>query len=74
MTFVLFHILCYLFLFTFPLPLQSPDFSDQSGSTAAYFSRSSRRGSVISDFDDLTVPDLSSVSEHICDVWFGADY
>ncbi|XP_032876113.1 leucine-rich repeat flightless-interacting protein 2 isoform X3 [Amblyraja radiata] len=41
----------------------SPDFSDQSGSTAAYFSRSSRRGSVISDFDDLTVPDLSSLDE-----------
>ncbi|XP_072908342.1 leucine-rich repeat flightless-interacting protein 2 isoform X8 [Hemitrygon akajei] len=41
----------------------SSDFSDQNGSTAAYFSRSSRRGSVVSDSDDITVPDLFSLDE-----------
>ncbi|XP_072119350.1 leucine-rich repeat flightless-interacting protein 2 isoform X14 [Mobula birostris] len=41
----------------------SSDFSDQIGSTAAYFSRSSRRGSVVSDSDDITVPDLFSLDE-----------
>ncbi|XP_069776450.1 leucine-rich repeat flightless-interacting protein 2 isoform X26 [Narcine bancroftii] len=41
----------------------SSDFSDHSGSTAAYFSRSSRRGSVISDFGDTTVPDPFSLDE-----------
>ncbi|XP_069776455.1 leucine-rich repeat flightless-interacting protein 2 isoform X31 [Narcine bancroftii] len=43
--------------------LLSSDFSDHSGSTAAYFSRSSRRGSVISDFGDTTVPDPFSLDE-----------
>ncbi|XP_072119358.1 leucine-rich repeat flightless-interacting protein 2 isoform X15 [Mobula birostris] len=42
---------------------RSSDFSDQIGSTAAYFSRSSRRGSVVSDSDDITVPDLFSLDE-----------
>ncbi|XP_062910906.1 leucine-rich repeat flightless-interacting protein 2 isoform X5 [Mobula hypostoma] len=41
----------------------SSDFSDQIGSTAAYFSRSSRRGSVVSDSDDITVPDVFSLDE-----------
>uniref|UniRef100_UPI00398EACE5 leucine-rich repeat flightless-interacting protein 2 isoform X9 n=1 Tax=Pristiophorus japonicus TaxID=55135 RepID=UPI00398EACE5 len=41
----------------------SSDFSDQSGSIADYFSRSNRRGSVVSDVDDITVPDLFSLDE-----------
>ncbi|XP_067837465.1 leucine-rich repeat flightless-interacting protein 2 isoform X17 [Heptranchias perlo] len=41
----------------------SSDFSDRSGSIADYFSRSNRRGSVVSDLDDSTVPDLFSLDE-----------
>ncbi|XP_041045765.1 leucine-rich repeat flightless-interacting protein 2 isoform X18 [Carcharodon carcharias] len=41
----------------------SSDFSDHSGSIADYFSRSNRRGSVVSDLDDITVPDLFSLDE-----------
>ncbi|XP_042187771.1 leucine-rich repeat flightless-interacting protein 2 isoform X2 [Callorhinchus milii] len=41
----------------------SSDFSDQSESIADYFSRSNRRGSVVSDLDDSTVPDLFILEE-----------
>ena len=41
---------------------QSSDFSDISESAADYFSRSNRRGSVVSDLDDLCIPDLDFVS------------
>ena len=41
---------------------QSSDFSDISESAADYFSRSNRRGSVVSDLDDLSIPDLDFVS------------
>ncbi|CAH2283350.1 leucine-rich repeat flightless-interacting 2 isoform X8 [Pelobates cultripes] len=33
------------------------DFSDQSESAADYFSRSNRRGSIVSDMDDVSIPD-----------------
>ncbi|XP_063308116.1 leucine-rich repeat flightless-interacting protein 2 isoform X2 [Pelobates fuscus] len=33
------------------------DFSDQSESAADYFSRSNRRGSIVSDTDDVSIPD-----------------
>ncbi|XP_072323440.1 leucine-rich repeat flightless-interacting protein 2 isoform X14 [Scyliorhinus torazame] len=41
----------------------SSDFSDHNGSIADYFSRSNRRGSMVSDLDDITVPDLFSLDE-----------
>ncbi|XP_078072750.1 leucine-rich repeat flightless-interacting protein 2 isoform X10 [Mustelus asterias] len=41
----------------------SSDFSDHNGSIADYFSRSNRRGSMVSDLDDNTVPDLFSLDE-----------
>ncbi|KAM8858478.1 leucine-rich repeat flightless-interacting protein 2 isoform 3-T3 [Spinachia spinachia] len=44
----------------------SSDFSDISESAADYFSRTSRRGSVVSDLDDLSIPDLDSLDEK-CD-------
>ncbi|XP_075875185.1 leucine-rich repeat flightless-interacting protein 2 isoform X6 [Nelusetta ayraudi] len=42
---------------------QSSDFSDISESAADYFSRSNRRGSIVSDLDDLSIPDLDSLDE-----------
>uniref|UniRef100_A0A8C1US49 Leucine-rich repeat flightless-interacting protein 2 n=1 Tax=Cyprinus carpio TaxID=7962 RepID=A0A8C1US49_CYPCA len=39
------------------------DFSDISETAADYFSRSNRRGSIVSDLDDLSIPDLDSVSQ-----------
>ncbi|KAM6997211.1 leucine-rich repeat flightless-interacting protein 2 [Tautogolabrus adspersus] len=44
----------------------SSDFSDISESAADYFSRSNRRGSVVSDLDDLMVPDLDALDDK-CD-------
>lgn len=41
---------------------QSSDFSDISESAADYFSRSNRRGSIVSDLDDSSIPDLDAVS------------
>ncbi|XP_067888380.1 leucine-rich repeat flightless-interacting protein 2 isoform X3 [Heterodontus francisci] len=43
--------------------LVSSDFSDHSGSIADYFSRSNRRGSVVSDLETITAPDLFSLDE-----------
>ncbi|XP_041645321.1 leucine-rich repeat flightless-interacting protein 2 isoform X18 [Cheilinus undulatus] len=50
----------------------SSDFSDFSESAADYFSRSNRRGSVVSDLDDLSIPDLDALDEK-CDKQF-SDY
>ncbi|XP_028323564.1 leucine-rich repeat flightless-interacting protein 2 isoform X3 [Gouania willdenowi] len=44
----------------------SSDFSDLSESAADYFSRSNRRGSIVSDLDDLSIPDLDTLDEK-CD-------
>lgn len=44
--------------------LKSSDFSDQSETAADYFSRSNRRGSIVSDADD--VQGLNSVSAIQC--------
>ncbi|XP_074502830.1 leucine-rich repeat flightless-interacting protein 2 isoform X11 [Sebastes fasciatus] len=44
----------------------SSDFSDISESAADYFSRTSRRGSIVSDLDDLSIPDLDALDEK-CD-------
>ncbi|XP_025072280.1 leucine-rich repeat flightless-interacting protein 2 isoform X11 [Alligator sinensis] len=44
----------------------SSDFSDQSETAADYFSRSNRRGSIVSDVDDVIIPDLNSLEEK-CD-------
>uniref|UniRef100_A0A8C4ES17 Leucine-rich repeat flightless-interacting protein 2 n=1 Tax=Dicentrarchus labrax TaxID=13489 RepID=A0A8C4ES17_DICLA len=44
----------------------SSDFSDISESAADYFSRSNRRGSIVSDLDDLSIPDLDTLDEK-CD-------
>ncbi|XP_048126597.1 leucine-rich repeat flightless-interacting protein 2 isoform X2 [Alosa alosa] len=44
----------------------SSDFSDISETAADYFSRSNRRGSIVSDLDDLSIPDLDSLDEK-CD-------
>lgn len=43
-----------------PYLLKSSDFSDQSETAADYFSRSNRRGSIVSDADDVQI--LNSVS------------
>lgn len=45
-----------------PVCTQSSDFSDISESAADYFSRSNRRGSIVSDLDDLSIPDMDTVS------------
>ncbi|XP_041922239.1 leucine-rich repeat flightless-interacting protein 2 isoform X9 [Alosa sapidissima] len=45
---------------------RSSDFSDISETAADYFSRSNRRGSIVSDLDDLSIPDLDSLDEK-CD-------
>ncbi|NXP52018.1 LRRF2 protein, partial [Heliornis fulica] len=47
-------------LYPSPYLLKSSDFSDQSETAADYFSRSNRRGSIVSDADD--VQGLNSVS------------
>ncbi|XP_029305279.1 leucine-rich repeat flightless-interacting protein 2 isoform X3 [Cottoperca gobio] len=44
----------------------SSDFSDISESAADYFSRTNRRGSIVSDLDDLSNPDLDTLDEK-CD-------
>ncbi|XP_030603834.1 leucine-rich repeat flightless-interacting protein 2 isoform X2 [Archocentrus centrarchus] len=44
----------------------SSDILDISESAADYFSRSNRRGSIVSDLDDLSVPDLDALDEK-CD-------
>lgn len=49
---------------------QSSDFSDISESAADYFSRSNRRGSIVSDLDDLSIPDLDTVSDLNKAVWW----
>lgn len=62
-----------LFISFFPLLVracvcvceQSSDFSDISESAADYFSRSNRRGSIVSDLDDLSIPDLDAVSGRV---------
>ncbi|XP_069469306.1 leucine-rich repeat flightless-interacting protein 2 isoform X2 [Ambystoma mexicanum] len=41
----------------------SSDFSDPSDSAADYFSRSHRRGSIVSDVDDVSIPDLNILDE-----------
>nr|XP_057914240.1 leucine-rich repeat flightless-interacting protein 2 isoform X7 [Doryrhamphus excisus] len=50
----------------------SSDFSDISESAADYFSRSNRRGSIVSDLDDLRIPDLDTLDEK-CDKQY-SDY
>ncbi|XP_061601546.1 leucine-rich repeat flightless-interacting protein 2 isoform X7 [Cololabis saira] len=50
----------------------SSDFSDISESAADYFSRSNRRGSIVSDLDDLSIPDLDGLDEK-CDKQY-SDY
>nr|XP_043901490.1 leucine-rich repeat flightless-interacting protein 2 isoform X2 [Solea senegalensis] len=50
----------------------SSDFSDISESAADYFSRTSRRGSIVSDIDDLSIPDLDALDEK-CDKQY-SDY
>ncbi|KAL4604856.1 leucine-rich repeat flightless-interacting protein 2 isoform X1 [Arapaima gigas] len=42
---------------------QCSDFSDISETAADYFSRSNRRGSIVSDLDELSIPDLDSLDE-----------
>lgn len=62
---ILFFFGCFVVISSFPLIdvcEQSSDFSDISESAADYFSRSNRRGSVVSDLDDLSIPDLDAVS------------
>ncbi|XP_068581790.1 leucine-rich repeat flightless-interacting protein 2 isoform X6 [Cebidichthys violaceus] len=44
----------------------SSDFSDISESAADYFSRTNRRGSIVSDLDDVSIPDLDALDEK-CD-------
>ncbi|XP_030407145.1 leucine-rich repeat flightless-interacting protein 2 isoform X2 [Gopherus evgoodei] len=44
----------------------STDFSDQNETAADYFCRSNRRGSIVSDVDDASIPDLNSLEEK-CD-------
>uniref|UniRef100_A0A7N6AYW0 Leucine-rich repeat flightless-interacting protein 2 n=1 Tax=Anabas testudineus TaxID=64144 RepID=A0A7N6AYW0_ANATE len=51
---------------------ESSDFSDISESAADYFSRSNRRGSIVSDLDDLSIPDLDTLDEK-CDKQY-SDY
>ncbi|KAA0718272.1 Leucine-rich repeat flightless-interacting protein 2 [Triplophysa tibetana] len=41
----------------------SSDFSEISETAADYFSRSNRRGSIVSDLDDLSIPDLDSLDD-----------
>ncbi|KAF7247703.1 Leucine-rich repeat flightless-interacting protein 2 [Varanus komodoensis] len=43
--------------------MQSTDFSDHSETAADYFSRSNRRGSIVSDLDDVSIPDMNSLDE-----------
>ncbi|RXN39126.1 leucine-rich repeat flightless-interacting 2-like isoform X1 [Labeo rohita] len=49
------------------------DFSDISETAADYFSRSNRRGSIVSDLDDLSIPDLDSLDEK-CDKQYTDTY
>ncbi|XP_028976454.2 leucine-rich repeat flightless-interacting protein 2 isoform X13 [Esox lucius] len=51
----------------------SSDFSDISESAADYFSRSNRRGSIVSDLDDLCIPDDLDGLDEKCDKTF-VDY
>ncbi|XP_048367717.1 leucine-rich repeat flightless-interacting protein 2 isoform X6 [Sphaerodactylus townsendi] len=51
----------------------STDFSDHSETAADYFSRSNRRGSIVSDLDDVSIPDLNS-QEDKCDKQYSDFY
>ncbi|XP_064189463.1 leucine-rich repeat flightless-interacting protein 2 [Anguilla rostrata] len=51
----------------------SSDFSDISETAADYFSRSNRRGSIVSDLDELSIPDLDSLDEK-CDKQYTDPY
>ncbi|XP_054847025.1 leucine-rich repeat flightless-interacting protein 2 isoform X1 [Eublepharis macularius] len=51
----------------------STDFSDHSETAADYFSRSNRRGSIVSDLDDVSIPDLNSQEEK-CDKQYSDFY
>ncbi|XP_035267955.1 leucine-rich repeat flightless-interacting protein 2 isoform X7 [Anguilla anguilla] len=51
----------------------SSDFSDISETAADYFSRSNRRGSIVSDLDELSIPDLDSLDEK-CDKQYTDTY
>uniref|UniRef100_A0A4W6FB58 Leucine-rich repeat flightless-interacting protein 2 n=1 Tax=Lates calcarifer TaxID=8187 RepID=A0A4W6FB58_LATCA len=63
---------CHLLLVLCVCRKQSSDFSDISESAADYFSRSNRRGSIVSDLDDLSIPDLDALDEK-CDKQY-SDY
>uniref|UniRef100_A0AAY4E0K1 Leucine-rich repeat flightless-interacting protein 2 n=1 Tax=Denticeps clupeoides TaxID=299321 RepID=A0AAY4E0K1_9TELE len=51
----------------------SSDFSDISETAADYFSRSNRRGSIVSDLDDISIPDLDGLDEK-CDKQYTESY
>ncbi|XP_077160035.1 leucine-rich repeat flightless-interacting protein 2 isoform X8 [Paroedura picta] len=51
----------------------STDFSDHSETAADYFSRSNRRGSIVSDLDDVSIPDLNSQDDK-CDKQYSDFY
>ncbi|XP_015261244.1 PREDICTED: leucine-rich repeat flightless-interacting protein 2 isoform X7 [Gekko japonicus] len=51
----------------------STDFSDHSETAADYFSRSNRRGSIVSDLDDVSIPDLN-IQEDKCDKQYSDFY
>lgn len=53
--------LMFLF-FSYVLISKASLFSNRKVSAADYFSRSNRRGSVVSEVDDVSVPELASVS------------
>lgn len=59
---LIFSILYFVLASLLYLALKSSDFSDQSETAADYFSRSNRRGSIVSDVDDVIIPALNSVS------------
>ncbi|KAL8165576.1 UNVERIFIED_CONTAM: Leucine-rich repeat flightless-interacting protein 2, partial [Gekko kuhli] len=52
---------------------KSTDFSDHSETAADYFSRSNRRGSIVSDLDDVSIPDLN-IQEDKCDKQYSDFY
>lgn len=45
-----------------------------SETAADYFSRSNRRGSIVSDLDDLSIPDMDSVSQDMHEVLTGVTH
>lgn len=57
-----YHFLAICFVCCLFWLLKSSDFHHHGETAADYFSRTNRRGSIVSDLDDVSIPDMNNVS------------